>query len=155
MESSQGIKKFEIVQRPIALASEGGLVKLQKDRHAIPRIGISKILWAPTRPLLATVNENSPQVVWIWDAARIVLLSVLVHTSRIRGISWAPFGDLLAICGGDDCLRLWSPAGCSSIVVPHDSETDFQIRKFFWNPMPSSRQIMMIDHENSFCCCSM
>lgn len=70
-----------------------------------PKLGISMMAWSPDSQLLATVNENMPHAVWVWDVSAAVLTAVLLHISTVRGLAWAPTGMLRAVPGSSDSAR--------------------------------------------------
>lgn len=63
-----------------------------------PKLGISVMSWSPDSQLLATVNENMPHAVWVWDVTAAALTAVLLHVSSVRSLAWAPTGKSVVLC---------------------------------------------------------
>lgn len=114
-----------------------------------PRVGVGRSLWSPSGKFLATINDNMPNVVWIWNMVRLNLLSVLEHKDKVRTFAWAPpgNGDRLAICCGNDKLYLWSKSG--SMII-RCRANKYVVRDLRWRP--DGESILLLD-KNKFCCC--
>jgi hypothetical protein len=83
------------------------------------------LTWSPDGQLLATVNENMPHAIWIWDLGSAELAAVLCQVGPVRALAWSPAGRSLAAVAGGGRLYLWSPAGASVVHVPLGG---FQVR---------------------------
>ena len=40
---------------------------IQVEMDDNPKVGISRCEWSPSGELLATINDNMPMTVWIWN----------------------------------------------------------------------------------------
>lgn len=76
------------------------------------------LAWSPDGQLLATINDNMPHAVWIWDLRSAELAAVLCHISTVRAMAWSPAGQSLGVVTGGGRLYMWSPAGASVVHVP-------------------------------------
>ena len=66
----------------------------------IPSTGTERLLFSSTGRFLATVCPDKPNVLWVWDASRFALDTVLVHQRPIRDVAWRPGSDTLyLVCG--------------------------------------------------------
>ena len=66
----------------------------------IPATGTDRLLFSGTGRFLATVCPDKPNVLWIWDASRFELDTVMVHRRAIRDVAWQPGSDTLyLVCG--------------------------------------------------------
>jgi len=83
---------------------------------------------------LATVNEQSPKLVWIWDLIKCQLNSVVQQKDVVRDIAWAPNSLNLNISSTDAKIFLWSLRGASVCQVPPMNKETFKVTKIIWNP---------------------
>ena len=97
----------------------------------LPRVGVGICEWSPDNAYLATRNDSTPHVVWVWETARLGLCAVLIHRNPVRSLKWHPHDPQLAICAGTPKVFLWSPEGASWFDVP---AAHFDIRGLRWNP---------------------
>jgi WD40 repeat protein len=66
----------------------------------MPTTGVERVLFSSTGKFLATVCPDKPNVLWIWDASRFQLDTVLVHRRPIRDVAWRPGSDsCYLVCG--------------------------------------------------------
>jgi hypothetical protein len=66
----------------------------------LPATGTDRLLFSGTGRFLATVCADKPSVLWIWDASRFELDTVMVHRRPIRDVAWQPGSDTLyLVCG--------------------------------------------------------
>lgn len=66
----------------------------------IPAMGTDRLLFSGTGRFLATVCPDKPHVLWIWDASKFELDTVMVHRRAIRDVAWRPGSDTLyLVCG--------------------------------------------------------
>lgn len=119
-----------------------------------PKLGISSMAWSPDSMLLATVNENMPHAVWVWDVAEATLAAVLLHLSSVRSMAWSPAvagagggTQQLAVTTGVGRLYLWTAGGSSIVHIPLG---DFNAGSVAWSPDGSSMALM--DARGAFCC---
>src|SRR5689334_15572980 len=73
-----------------------------------PKLGISTLAWSPDSMLLASVNENMPHAVWVWDVEGATLAAVLLHLSAVRSIAWSPGAPSLAVTTGCGRVYMWT-----------------------------------------------
>lgn len=48
------------------------------------------VSWSPDGQYLATVNDNMPGAVWVWELATMELCSVVMTMAPVRAAKWAP-----------------------------------------------------------------
>ena len=56
----------------------------------MPRVGVSKISVSPDSCFAATINEQSPKVIWIWDLVKMQLNSLILQKDVVQDLQWAP-----------------------------------------------------------------
>ncbi|WIA32488.1 hypothetical protein OEZ86_003307 [Tetradesmus obliquus] len=111
-----------------------------------PTLGVGSIAWSPNSSLLATVNENMPHAVWIWDVLSASLAAVLVHIGSVRSMAWSPAGDYLAVGTGNCRVYVWTAEGASIVHIPL---AGFSASQLAWAPDGSSFALM---DQEAFCC---
>jgi len=136
-------RKYMLGSLPLTLKE----VKVQLEEN--PKVGVSRCEWSPSGKYLATMNDNLPHTVWIWNMARLSLLSLVDHKDEVRSFKWAPGGrsERLAICCGNDKLYLWSKSG--SIIIRCRAHR-YVVRDLQW--CPDGESILLMD-KSKFCCC--
>merc|ERR1719334_251437 len=104
-------RKYNLGSLPLVVKE----MKVELDDN--PKVGISRCEWSPSGELLATINDNMPMTVWIWNMSRLNLMSVLDHKDKVSSFKWSPVEkeERLAICCGNDKLYFWSDSGTSVI----------------------------------------
>ena len=135
--------RYETKVPPIQIAS----LKLDPEK-ANPKMGVGTALFSQDNRYLATINDNLPSALWIWEVPKLKCSAIVIHMSSIRCVEWDPTQSRLAICTGTDKLYFWSKDGCSNVSVP--SETPFSINRLAWNPEGTSIVLMGKTH---FCIC--
>ena len=113
-----------------------------------PKLGVGTLIYSPDSYYIATVNDNMPNVVWLWDVTKLQLTALLVHISPVTCIQWDPTHPRLAICTNGSHLYLWSVAGCASVSVPCDPP--FSIQKLLWD---STGSVLVLIGASQFCVC--
>lgn len=89
---------------------------------------------SPDSSYIATVSENTPHYVWIWDVAKMYLNSLVVQKKPVTDITWAPGTQNLNISSNDGKIFLWSLRGASVCQVPQMSLKDnFRVSSVIWN----------------------
>ncbi|KXJ16324.1 WD repeat-containing protein WRAP73 [Exaiptasia diaphana] len=131
--------KYQIEQVPVQVPS----VKLDPEKHN-PKLGIGYISFSNDNKYMATINDNMPNVLWIWDVPNLCLAVLLLQSNPIKAVYWDPLQPRLALCTNNNKLYLWSPAGCVSVVIP--SENVFQATSLKWHPDGNSLVILSKDH---------
>lgn len=111
-----------------------------------PKLGISSMSWSPDSMLLATVNENMPHAVWVWDVEAATLAAVLLHLSSVRSIAWSPSGPTLTVTTGGGRVYMWTATGSSIVHIPLPG---FNAGCVAWGPDGSS---MVLMDKDGFCC---
>lgn len=86
--------------------------------RANPKIGVGTVQWSASGRYLATVNENLPTAVWLWDAQHLQLTSLVQHRAPIRQLAWDPESERLLITTGSGKVYLWTPEGASCVHIP-------------------------------------
>jgi hypothetical protein len=98
-------------------------IKLPAARAAIdrpnPKAGIGIATWSLDGAFLATRCDDRPNIMWIWDSAKLELASVLIQAAPIRVAEWAPTQPhRLAVACASGRLYFWTPNGASCAHVP-------------------------------------
>lgn len=114
-----------------------------------PKLGISSMAWSPDSKLLATINENMPHAVWVWDVEDATLAAVLLHVCGIRSMAWSPSATHLAVTTGVERVYLWTATGSSIVHIPLQ---DFAASAVTWGP--DGRSMALMD-KGAFCCAYM
>jgi len=78
-----------------------------------PKQGISQMKWSFDGKYLASCNENTPHVLWIWNVLEMELEAVLICQTNIKTIQWNPYCLQLAFVTGSEYLFLWHSQGSS------------------------------------------
>jgi len=113
-----------------------------------PKVGVSRCEWSPNGELLATLNDNMPYSVWIWNMTRLNLLTIVDHKDKISSFKWSPGNvERLAICCGNDKLYMWSKAG--SVIIRCQADR-YVVSDLQW--CPDGESILLLD-KRKFCCC--
>ena len=63
-----------------------------------PGLGVKTVAFSSTGSYLATLNDNMPNAVWVWDTRGMSAACVLLHERPVKHISWDPSSDRLGIC---------------------------------------------------------
>lgn len=113
-----------------------------------PKLGVGTLLYSTDSHYIATINDNMPNVVWIWDVTTLKLSVLLVHMSTVKCIQWDPTKPRLAICTNNHHVYLWSIAGCVSVSVPCDPP--LYIQKLMWD---LSGSVLALLGTSRFCVC--
>jgi WD40 repeat protein len=105
---------YEAVGRPFKIErlSTAVVSVIQKETD-LPRVGVSKIAVSHDSCFMATVNEQCPKHVWIWDLVRCQLNSIVQQKDVVKDIVWAPNSLNLNISSSDSKIFLWSLRGAS------------------------------------------
>ena len=135
--------KYETKEVPVQIAT------LKPDpEKPNPKMGVGTAMFSPDSRYLATVNDNMPSAVWIWDIQKLKLSVLLVQMGSVKCMAWDPLQSQLAICTGSHKLYIWSPAGCVNVAVP--AESSFTVSSLLWHPDGTSIILMSKSH---FCVC--
>ncbi len=103
--------------------------------------------WSPDSRYLATLNENMPAAVWIWDMQAAELVAVLQHTAAVKALAWAPAGGTsLAVAAGSSRVYMWTPAGAS---IVHSPLASFGAQSVKWAPDGAS---LVLGAREALCC---
>ena len=119
--------KYVAVDLPSVLTS----LKVDPEKPN-PKLGVGTLLFSSDARYLATINDNMPHAVWIWDVTRLCPVVVLKQLRPVRDVKWDPAQTRLAICTGNGRLYMWSPAGCISVCVPNDPP--IAVQRLDWHP---------------------
>lgn len=111
-----------------------------------PKLGINSMAWSPDSTLLATINENMPHAVWVWDVTAATLTAVLLHLSSIRSMAWSPTEGHLAVTTGGGRVYMWTATGSSIVHIPLQG---FNAAGVVWAPDGSNMALM---DKDAFCC---
>ena len=89
--------QYVSVNLPVRLPAEDPSTSMSM---MIPASGTDRLLFSSTGRFLATVCPDKPNVLWIWDASRFELDTVMIHRRAIRDVAWQPGSDTLyLVCG--------------------------------------------------------
>lgn len=80
--------------------------------------GVSKMVWSHDSKYLATKNESTPNVAYIWDMTTLKLHVILMHQSPIKSMNWSDCSIHLAIATGSPRIFIWSHGGASVCDIP-------------------------------------
>lgn len=119
--------KYEAQEPPVAIPS----IKPDPEKPN-PKLGVGAIRFSSDGRYVATINDNMPTAVWIWDMTKLCLSVVLQQTASVKDFRWDPTQSRLALCSGNNRLYMWSPAGCISVMVP--SDPPLTVNKLAWHP---------------------
>lgn len=93
---------------------------------------------------MASLCENQPTTVWVWDMTTLELASVLIHLYPVKSFKFSPQSNDLYIVTGSSKVYKWSPTGSSVIELPQSSQAKHQnLSKIKWNP--NSRNLLLMD----------
>ena len=120
---------YEAMQRPFKIPRS----------TSVSRQGLKRICFSSDAKFCATLSENTPKCVWVWDLTDYNLNSVLVQNNEVTDISWCPRSNNLNISTNNSSkLYLWSPKGASVCQVPlptnYKEIQDLFVNKVVWNP---------------------
>jgi WD40 repeat protein len=102
--------------------------------------------WSPDSRLLASVNDNMPHAVWVWDVTTASLVAVLLHISAVKSLAWSPTAAYLAATTGNRRVYVWTAAGASIVHIPLSG---FAAGSLTWAPDGGSFALM---DKDAFCC---
>ena len=105
---------YEALSKPFKVErlSHANVRQIQKDSD-LPRVGVSQMAVSSDSLFLATVNEQCPNLVWLWDLSKCSLASLIKQAHPVTSICWAPASQTLNICSTADKIFLWSLRGAS------------------------------------------
>jgi WD40 repeat protein len=119
--------------------------KGNKSSDGLPKLGVGMMSWSPDNEYLATRNDSTPHVVYIWETAKLSMCAALIHKTPVRSFKWHPNKAKLFICVGTPKIFIWSPEDTSWIDVPI---SNFDVRGLRWNP---TRSALVMLHTNVLC----
>ena len=82
-----------------------------------PLTGVDRVLFSSTGKFLATVSLDKPNVLWIWDASRFELDTVLVHRRPIRDVAWRPGTDTCYLVCGTKSVYVFDDGSVTAIEL--------------------------------------
>ncbi|TNV82764.1 hypothetical protein FGO68_gene14707 [Halteria grandinella] len=86
-----------------------------------PPTGVSLIQWSHDSRYLATKCDQMPNCVYLWDMHHVELHSVLIHTSPVKSLAFAPQSHHLAITTGQPRFHVWTPTQAMIYELTQDS----------------------------------
>ncbi|PLB33429.1 WD40 repeat domain-containing protein [Aspergillus candidus] len=100
--------------------------------------GVSLIAFNSNGNLLTTVDQNRPNIVWIWELGQTTaLVSILVHEHPVRQIVWHPSQTRLLTTTSNSAVaavRHWCPSRQPSINPVHAAHSDSGRYDVRWLP---------------------
>ena len=69
--------------------------------------------------------DNYPNILWIWETAKLSLHSLVLQLDPIKSAKWHPKFNKLVICTGNNRLYMWTDKGCCVIDLPIRIKTKF------------------------------
>ncbi|XP_076355380.1 WD repeat-containing protein WRAP73-like isoform X2 [Tachypleus tridentatus] len=134
--------KYEVLEdRPVAIASN----PLDPNKPN-PRHGIGTLSFSSDSCFLASISDNMPTTIWIWDVKNLVMSDILIQAHPVK--SWDPIQARLAICCSNNYVYFWSSSGCLCVEIP--CEGPFHASSVKWH---SSGEILMLMSKDSMCVC--
>jgi WD40 repeat protein/serine/threonine protein kinase len=91
------------------------LVKGGSQRFRAPN-RVTDLAFSPDGHILASVGDAPEAAVRLWNLETGEETTWQGHTGHIRGLAFSPSAPLLATCGEDDTVRLWSLTGGDASV---------------------------------------
>lgn len=67
----------------------------------------------PPDTLTPLTTESMPDTLFVWDALKQELNTVIKHMSKVKYSEWNPTSSVLAVCTGNQNLYLWRETGVS------------------------------------------
>ncbi|OJJ45745.1 hypothetical protein ASPZODRAFT_520397 [Penicilliopsis zonata CBS 506.65] len=122
-------QNFPAIWRENATAADGTLNYIESSGSAAfsaigeptaPPRGVSTLTFSPDGRLLASVDQQRPNIVWLWSfeiAPRLV--TAFVHDSPVRQAAWHPWKPELLITTANSALpvvRHWIPGSDPAII---------------------------------------
>ncbi|PRP89130.1 WD repeat-containing protein WRAP73 [Planoprotostelium fungivorum] len=86
--------------------------------QANPKMGVSWIRWSPSGRYIASKNDNTPNVIFIWTVTKSHPSCVLLHRSPVKTAAWDPSHDRLVISCGESVIYFWTPNSASCVPIP-------------------------------------
>lgn len=114
------------------------------NSKANPKIGVGTIAFSSNARYIATINDNMPNVVWIWDIDKLEMANVLIQKHTVKHLAWSPSKPVLALCTGSSQIYLWNVDKCITQEIPNEGH--FQIHKLLWHPRGES--LLLMSKEN-------
>jgi WD40 repeat protein len=136
--AAQNKTRYVISDLPAALKKK---FKLGKPK------GVSMMDWSSDNKFLYTRNDDTPNVLWIWETTKLKLSTIITQLEPIKCVEWDPVHPRLALCTSNGRIYIWSKDGCSCVDVP---STNFNVTKLTWSP--NGESLVLMDNK-SFCCC--
>ena len=106
-----------------------------------PPLGISICTWSFDSHYIATRNDATPNIAWVWDMQTLSLHSVLVHQDPVKAMAWAPTRSVLALSSAQDRVFVWTETGASVCDVPMDTG-EFRVGGLQWDSRGESLLLM-------------
>lgn len=133
--------------------------------------GAGRMAWSADGCFLATRSDTLPNLVWVWDAMRMDLASILQQAAPVRSLSWSPAKSgpklsleeggsrmassvgasaspkgTLAVASEGPRVYLWSGEGASCVHIPFPA---FCPSRVAWAPQGGA---LLLSDRESFCC---
>jgi WD40 repeat protein len=157
-----GNAHYEVVAPPLTIFRDD-----PKVGDATLAFGAHRLAWSADSAFLAVVEAAMPWAVYVFDTSALRLHSVLVHTSPVIGVAWAPDAPTLAVAtspttvaalpadsvgDGGRSVWLWAPDGAAVNTIPagESAGPPFAVRSLHWLP---SGNALVVDGQSAFTVC--
>ena len=107
------------------------------------KLGVHFLSWSPDGKYIASRTESMPTSLWIWDASRRRLHSILLFKNPVSSVAWCPCTLLLTVVTNSNMLYIWRPDGICWLQVPEDN---FDIKVLKWNSNGNALMLANTEH---------
>lgn len=97
---------YEILKKPFKIPTLPAHQLAQKGD--LPKVGISLIAISNDSRYVATKNELTPNLVWIWDIQKLSLNTVMIQKHEVTHLTWCPKTATLNVSTSNGKLYLWT-----------------------------------------------
>ena len=80
---------------------------------------------------IATITEEFPTVIWVWETEQLTLHSCIMLKKAVRSIDWHSSLPILVASASTQTMYMWSITHCSCVEVP--DEELYVVDNVKWN----------------------